>query len=382
MSWSKDKCNSDCKENWENYGSDNFEECLEMMTSNYGCGASCQKYSDIHFEYNKDIKYNDEKPWKQVNDDCWIDTFLFGLVSTDLNSVFSSYLNYLNNNGGKATEVAILISNYIGLLRKPDDEKKQILKFKLIETLKEVYNNDEGLLGTVSEAKACKYTVGSTVFLGSLFKSFQQQHIGYYLNDTRNTLKNIIAKTCQNSKNDIIIIDSPSYKCDDCDRIPFKDIISSSIENGYKLRSIVIGNSIHYVNYSKINHVWMFYDNQASELLEPKSHNDVLSFNNNSFGLKSGEDITLFFLKDDSKKDGSKRRSGKKDGRRRSGGARRIADGLNFAKLFTGGLALQSEINGLPQPITAPAPYQSTSSTSTTTSSQPQISYSSISTSS
>ena len=326
MSWSKDKCNSDCKENWENYGSDNFEECLEMMTSTYGCGASCGKYNDIHYEYNKDIKYNNEKPWKQVNDDCWIDTFLFGLVSTDLNSFFSSYLNYLNNKGGKATEVAILISNYIGLLRKPDDdEKKQILKFKLIETLKEVYNNDEGLLGTVSEAKACKYTVGSTVFLGSLFKSFQHQHIGYYLNDTRNTLKNIIAKTCQNNKNDIIIIDSPSYKCDDCDRIPFKDIISSSIENGYKLRSVVIGNSIHYVNYSKINHVWMFYDNQASELLERKSHNDVLSFNNNSFGLKSGEDITLFFLKD-AKKDGGIRRSGgarRSDGGRRSGGARR-----------------------------------------------------------
>jgi hypothetical protein len=128
MSWSKDKCHSECKENWEYvYMNDSFEECLQSMTDNYGCGASCGKYTDIKYNYNTDLTYKGEKPWVQVNDDCWIDTFLFGLVSTECNSVFNKYVDYLYKKGEKATEVAILISNYIGLLKK---EPKRNLKIQ------------------------------------------------------------------------------------------------------------------------------------------------------------------------------------------------------------------------------------------------------------
>lgn len=144
-------------------------------------------------------------------------------------------------------------------------------------------------------------------FLGSLFKTFPY-NIGYYLSGDENQLKNIISKICQQNTNDIVIIDAPSYRCEDCHRMTFRDIVTSGRENGYALQSVVIGNNIHYVNYSKIKNIWMYYDNQSSDLLEEKSNNNILSFNNNEHELKSGEDITLFFLK--ISKDGG--RSGKK----------------------------------------------------------------------
>lgn len=325
-SLTKDQCISDCKENWENvYMNDSFEECIQSMTDNYGCGASCGKYTDIKYNYNTDLTYKGEKPWVQVNDDCWIDTFLFGLVSTECNSVFNKYIDHLHTKGGKATEVGILISNYIKLLKQPNAEEKQILKFKLIEVLKDIYN-DEGLSSSVSKAKACKYSVGSTVFLGTLFKKFPY-NIGYYLNENKDPLKDIISKTCHQNTNDIVIIDAPSYSCEDCREIKFTDIVKSGKENGYLLKSIVIGNNIHYVNYSKINNIWMYYDNQSMGLLDRKSNNDIVSFNNSGHPLSMHEDITLFFLKTE-KKDGGRIRSGhrraSKDGKKKSGHRRRL----------------------------------------------------------
>jgi hypothetical protein len=193
--------------------------------------------------------------------------------------------------------------------------------------LKDIYN-DPALSGSVSEAKACKYSVGSTVFLGTLFKKFPA-NIGYYLNENRNPLKNIISTICQQNTNDIVIIDIPSYSCDDCHDIKFTDIVKSGKDNGYALQSIVIGNNIHYVNYSKIKNIWMYYDNQSSDLLEKKSTDDIVSFNNSGGQLKMHEDITLFFLKAE-KKDGGKRTSGhrrrltSKDGKKMSGHRRRL----------------------------------------------------------
>lgn len=226
-------------------------------------------------------------------------------------------------------------------MKKPNAEVKQILKFKLIEVLKEIYNKDEALSASVSDEKACKYSHGTTFFLGSLFKTFPH-NIGYYLNEDRNPLKNIISKTCQNNTNDIVIIDAPSYSCDDCHKISFKDIVTCGKQNGYTLQSIVIGNSIHYVNYSKIKNIWMYYDNQSSYLLERKVNNNVLSFNNNDHALKTGDDITLFFLK--TPKDGG--RSTKMQRSKKDGKGRRSTDGNVKSKKKSGNRRTKSNGKG------------------------------------
>ena len=52
--------------------------------------------------------------WKQMNNDCWIDSALYSLFASDIWPIFSEILNKMNaSKNSNIRDVSISISNYL-----------------------------------------------------------------------------------------------------------------------------------------------------------------------------------------------------------------------------------------------------------------------------
>lgn len=225
--------------------------------------------------------------WKQVHHDCWIDSALYSLFSSDMWIVFSEILDSMNRSKNKHIKsIAKSLSNYLRYINevKIADKTFKLCKQSLKNKIVDDYYH---YLSTTDSKKLPEYVVPESLPHriqfdpeGSGMIGFGDQNIilelfnvftivepsGFtikmsFLSNYNGNLKGRLEELLRSVNDNIVFIDIPSISRDIVD-LTTSSMISSI--KGYSLTGIITGTDDHIVTYNWCNGDLYSYDNQRN----------------------------------------------------------------------------------------------------------------------
>jgi hypothetical protein len=247
--------------------------------------------------------------WKQIRDDCWLDSALYALFASDIRNIFSEILDEMyTSRDGNIKNTAFYISNYLEILNNNSQltrECKQFFKNLIIRNFSNYLtetDHDYDLSKDVS-FRGHDVLKGNQAVILRLFN---------YMNKTEHNIKfeELVGDSLNDTVNESITIDSRepiiiiNYLTGNQDNTMIGDI--QKVHN-YKLISYLSGISDHI-----IANVWcsdsrsnsfILYDNdaKANDNSLVKSILDYSELEIMKYEKQNVDEITLIYVREDLK---------------------------------------------------------------------------------
>ena len=273
-----------CKD-WETLGlGESYEECCEDYPDYCQETRPALKCSSINEYKSFDFKNCSPEGWKQVNDDCWLDSTLYVLFApTQLAPNMAVILDQLNASEDKDEKnIALHISNYLDGLNDNSwsdrEECKQLHKneignsllswnethqFKLFDEATAGFqffrNPNDDPSGNIGRGpQDVLITFFSLVSNDIEIKKIESNDVRSYCSTTeQKPIKRLIDSLTSDKK--ILIISMMSIDIASCqDSTTLPDVQQF---NNYNLQSIIHGSGAHITSATSCNETYFKYDN-------------------------------------------------------------------------------------------------------------------------
>jgi hypothetical protein len=316
MSYTYEQCVAACNAEMEMYNKDknveefNYDKCLAEYVNQYACTVSVEQLDEYLDEsiYIKYIKPKIINGWKNNVGDCWLDSVLYMLFSSNESEFFSYILDYMRTclSDSHAHNMASYLSCYLVNINnnKWNPQLKAHYKQKIVHSLKKMHTRlcyDDEQINSFFEIIDDKNRIGRGQYypILEMFISYdpkkiimikQIDRIDNINND--NCIENII-KHCTRTVGDqieIFIINSNlSINCHDDTKIT--SILNICNDNRkFILNGIICGIGDHIIAYSYYNMTWWQYNNNEIPCTYSICIDDEISQN-----IVSSSQLTLMY---------------------------------------------------------------------------------------
>ena len=259
-----------------------LQECIARLQ---------EKKCNVIIPYKKYVPVCAPMGWKQMFNDCWLDSTLYILFASDLANRMVTLLEKMNSSDSENTrDLAKNIYNYLQGISNYDawitkNSCKQIVKRNIYKNIINYFNdtnNDKFDTLLVSfQIRGDTYIGNGSALpllhlLGDIESSLDvktfirpcestQQGASPCLDKITNYTEELNSNAGKNNIKSAIIIIQTSGKCRDV--TPFIDYTSVK---GWNLKGVIVGSVDHYRGYSLCQGKWYDYNNQNKPTLQEK----------------------------------------------------------------------------------------------------------------